>query len=244
MSKINLLLTLLSLDALLVILERISPTTRIILQPYSYMRVHEVFQMSVVIAISIVISFLLLKVISNNFAALRTKSGTILGTIFMLGIYFTATGNGLHEVASFLYNTFCNIKATGTGICGASFFDDYYFGNIVYFVGLLFSNLALILLELRSPLSKSDTKQTIISIANGVLYALTLFAYAAFDRVLVGLWFVTIMAVLVVFVVIVNNLAKRDLASLGKRLTLTPFTLYSLTAYCLSTILTAIIRFK
>lgn len=234
MSKINLLLTLLSLDAVLVIIERVSPTTRIILQPYSYLRVHEVFQMTVVIMLSMIISFLLLKVISNNFENLKTTPGTVLGIIFILGLYFTATGNGLHEVASFLYNTFCNIRTPGTGFCGASFFDDYYFGNIVYFAGLLLSNLALILLELRSPLKKTDTKQTVITIANGVLYALTLFAYAAFDRVLVGFWFVAVMAVVVGMLVIANK----------KRLNLIPFSLYSLTAYLLSTILTALVRFR
>lgn len=233
MSKINLLLTLLSLDAVLVIVERVSPTTRIILQPYSFLRVHEVFQMTVVIMISVIISFLLLKVISNNFENLKTTVGTVLGIVFILGLYFTATGNGLHEVASFLYNTFCDIRTVGTGFCGASFFNDYYFGNIVYFAGLLLSNLALILLELRSPLKKTDTKQTTITVANGVVYALTLFAYAAFDRVLVGFWFVAVMSVIVGFVVISNK----------KKLNLIPFTLYSLTAYLLATIFTALVRF-
>lgn len=233
MSKINLLLTFLSLNAVLVIVERISPTTKIILQPYNFLRAHEVFQMTVVITLSIIISFLLLKVLSKNFELLKTKTGTWIGILFVLGIYFTATGNGLHEVASFLFNTFCNTKIVKMDSCGAMFFNDYYFGNIVYFVGLLMGNISLILFERMNP-QKFHTKDTIITIVNGVVYALMLFVYAAFDRVLIGLYFVVIAAV-------VCNLflftAKKKFSSL-------PFTLYTSIAYSLSAIATLFIRLK
>lgn len=233
MSKINLLLTLLSLNAVLVIIERLSPTTKIILQPYNFLRVHEVFQMLVVIMLSIIISFFLLKHLSHNFEDLKSGRGTILGIIFVLGIYFTATGNGLHEVASFLFNTFCNTKNIENNVCGSMFFNDYYFGNIVYFIGLLLGNISLILLEKSHPEKKIDTKQTAITIINGLVYALALIAYAAFDPVLVGLWFVIISTVIVGYLFFQN-----------KKLYFSyPFALYCFTAYALATGITLLIRF-
>lgn len=101
--------------------------------------------------LSIILSFLLLRALSKNFELLKSTKGTIIGIIFCLGIYFTATGNGLHEVASFLFNTFCDTKRVQADACGSMFFNDYYFGNIVYFVGLLMGNVSLILPEKMNP---------------------------------------------------------------------------------------------
>jgi len=233
MRPINILLTLLSLNAILVIVERISPTTKIILQPYNFLRVHEVFQMTVVIMLSIVLSFLLLKVLSKNFELLKSKKGTIIGVIFVLGIYFTATGNGLHEVASFLFNTFCDTKSVKEDVCGSMFFNDYYFGNIVYFVGLLMGNISLILFERMNPQKLVSIKDTIITIANGLVYALMLFAYAAFDRVLVGFYFVVVAAIVCGFLLLASRKKPKSL----------PFTLYTTVAYTVSSIATFLVRF-
>src|SRR5438874_7032406 len=98
MSRLNWILTLLSLNAVLIILERISPTTRIILQPYSFLRVHEVFQMLTIILFSTVLPFFLLREATDNFKGLQTKGGMLFGVIFITGLYFYASGNGLHEV--------------------------------------------------------------------------------------------------------------------------------------------------
>ncbi|MBI2074640.1 MAG: hypothetical protein HYT83_02245 [Candidatus Levybacteria bacterium] len=232
--SINILLTLLSLNAVLVILERVSPTTKIILQPYSFLRVHEVFQMTVVIMLSIIISFLLLKVISNNFETLKSKKAAIIGILFTLGIYFTATGNGAHEIASYFFNTFCDTKHVKNDPCGSMFFNDYYFGNIVYFVGLLFGNISLILLERLRPQKNAFTKDTLITLGNGFIYALTLFAYAAFDRVIIGFIFVAVAAISTTSLLFTANAKPR----------LLPFTLYCSFAYTLAAIATALVRFR
>ncbi len=69
---------------------------------------------------------------------------------------------------------------------------------------------------------------------NGVIYGLILFLYAAFDRVLVGLESVAIMAVLTNFL----------LFSSKSKPSMFPFTLYSAVAYTLSTLATVLIRFR
>jgi hypothetical protein len=230
---INILLSLLSLNALVIIIERLSPTTKIILQPYSFLRLHEVFQMLVIIPFSFIISFLLLKVTTDNFRLLKNKNGIVLGSIFILGLYFTATGNGVHEMASFIYSTFCNAKTMQTPLCGGTYFNTYYFGNIVYFIGLLLSNIVLILFERDNPQEEFTKKDLGITLVNGAVYALTLFAYGAFDVVLVGLGFCFVMAILVDYL----------LVSAKHKPHLLPFTLYSAVAYTLSTVAILFVRF-
>ena len=232
MKKVNLLLTLLSLNAVLVTIERFSFTTKIILQPYSFLRLHEVIQMTVIILLSVIIPFFLLKELTGNFEALKTRKGTWLGVLFVIGTYFYATGNGAHEIASYLFNTFCPIKTFTSTACGSMFFNDFYFGNILYFIGLLLSNISLIAFELLKPTKAFSKKEQFVTILNGLVYALTLFAYAAFDRVLVGLVFTIVAALIIDSIVII---AKKKLATV-------PFTLYCTLAYTLSAIAALIIR--
>lgn len=233
MKRINLWLTLSSLNAVIVIFERLSPTTQIILQPYSYLRLHEVVQMIIFIQISVLLPFLILKTITNNFETLKDTKGTILGLIFIAGIYLYATGNGLHEVASFLFNTFCDTKHILHDACGSMFANDYYVGNVIFFVGFFLTDLALILLEMRRPDKTFKRKDLIILGINSLVFTFTLVAYAAFDIVLVGFWYLVIAAICFDALVLFSK----------KKLTQLPVTLYFTLAYTLATIVTLLIRF-
>lgn len=94
-----------------------------------------------------------------------------------------------YEVASHMFNIFCNPKHVTTLVCHNMFFNDYYTGNIIYFAGLLLSNIALIILEIRNPARSFKKNDVIIALVNGFIYALTFIVYDAFDVVLIGLWF-------------------------------------------------------
>src|SRR5438045_629752 len=100
MKRLHILFTVTSIEVLLVIIERLSFTTKIILQPDSFLRLHEVVQMSVLILISVILPFLLLKEVTDNFALLKTKNSLWITLAFVIGVYFYATGNGAHEIAS------------------------------------------------------------------------------------------------------------------------------------------------
>lgn len=195
MNRINALLTLSSLSVILVTIERFSFTTKVILQPYSFLRLHEVIQMTVLILITVIIPFLLLKELSANFELLKTKAGSFLGLIFITGVYFYATGNGAHEIASFTFNTYCDTKHISGDLCGGLFFNDYYFGNILYFVGAYLMNVVFLLLEQLRPNTTFSRKDYRLLVINSLIYSFAVFAYAAFDRVLVGLIYSLIMSV-------------------------------------------------
>jgi hypothetical protein len=233
MKAINILFTLSSLNVLLVTLERFSFTTKVVLQPYNFLRVHELVQMTFLILFTVIIPCFLLKEITNNFSSLKTKKGQLLGLLFVVGIYFYATGNGLHEVSSFLFNQYCDTKHFTSQICKSMFFNDYYTGNIYFFIGAFMSNLALILLERMNPVDRLVRKDIVILTINSVVYAFTIFAYAAFDTVLVGLVFA------IFSFVVVNGL----LFTSKQKYSQLPFTLYCAIAYTLGTIASVIIRF-
>lgn len=218
MNTVNRLLTLLSLTTVAITLERASPTTAVVLQPYSFLHLHEVVQIGLITAFSVVVSFLILREVSGNFEGLRDRRGAVLGCLFLVGAYFYATGNGAHEVASFLFSHYCNTEHfMTTGSCGAMYLDDYFFGNIVYFVGLGLSSLAVILVELRRAGPPQGTRDRNITIANALVLALTFVAYDAFDRVLVGL------VSTIVYALVFGFLLFRSRA----RFSSVPFTFYS-----------------
>jgi hypothetical protein len=232
MKPVNRLLTLLSLTTVVITVERVSPTTKVLMQPYNYLHLHEVVQMGVISAFSVVISFLLLREVSRNYRLLQDAGGTLLGILFILGTYFYATGNGVHEVASFLFNEYCDTKDFTSAVCGSMYFNDYYVGNVVYFAGLGLSNLALILLELRRPDASYGARDLRITLANGAVLALTFFAYDAFDRVSVGL------VSTIVYALVFDLLLVRRRVQYGT----VPFTLYSALGFTSAAIVATPIR--
>lgn len=234
MNRLNLLFTLTSLNVLLVTAERFSFTTKILLQPYSFLRLHEVFQIIVLILFTVIIPFLLLKEVSGSFESCKTKKGTILTLLFITGVYFYATGNGVHELGSFLFNQYCDVKNVLGQMCGGMFFNDYYFGNILYFIGAIFMNTVLLVFEKEKPNNTFTKKDALPLVINGVVYSFAIFAYAAFDRVLVGLVYSVLMMLIVGVFYILNK----------KNYLQKPVTTYFVITYTLGTIASLIIRFR
>lgn len=231
MNKINKLLTLLSLTAIAVSIERFSHSTRIFLQPYNFLRIHEVFQISIMIFLGVIISFFIMKEITNNFDLLKDKIGTIYALMFLSGLYFCASGNGLHEVSSHFFNTFCNTKTIENTFCGAAFINNYYFGNGMFFFGFLLSNLSLVLMELRKQDVVQGTRNILITLVNSSLFSLSLVAYAGFDRVQIGLYFLLISLMIFSFIAV----------KLKHRIFYYPFTLYCAFAYSTAALVSFVI---
>lgn len=199
MNRLNLLFTLSSLSVILVTIERFSFTTKILLPPSDFIRLHELVQMIVIILITTLIPFFIFKELSDNFKSLLNKKGLVLVLLFITGIYFYATGNGVHEVASFFWNQYCRAQNIQNLICNGLFINDYYLGNILYFIGAFMMNLTLLKTEKLFPYKKFTKKDFPILVVNAVVYAFAIFAYAGFDRVLVGLYYSIIMLVTILY---------------------------------------------
>jgi hypothetical protein len=232
MKRLNLLLTLMSLNVLMVTIERFSFTTHVILQPYSFLRLHEVTQIMFIILCTAILSFSLLKEVSDDFMLLQSTRGTILALVFTIGIYFYAAGNGVHEVTSYAWHAFCGPAQLTNPICGSVFFNDYHLGNILYFLGALLLLTSLLLFERMNPDPTFTRPDFIVLFLNSLVYALAIFAYAAFDRVLVGLVY-SATAMTVILVLLLTSPTKY---------TALPFTLYSAATYVLGTVASLVVR--
>jgi len=230
----NKIFSLTSLVVLLVTLERFSPTTKILLQPDSFLRLHEVIQMSVLIVATVILPFCLLKIVSDNFKLLQKPVGFGLALLFLIGVYFYATGNGLHEVSSFSFNQFCDVHVVSGQPCSSMFFNDYYTGNILYFIGALLMNIPLLVFEERRAQSAWLPKDLGLLAVNAIIFALTIIAYAGFDRVLVGL----------VYAVIMTGIALYFFARHARDYKKYPVITYTALAYTLGTLLATVARFR
>ncbi|MEK7571450.1 MAG: hypothetical protein AAB553_04180 [Patescibacteria group bacterium] len=153
--------------------------------------------------------------------------------LFLLGAYLFGAGEGWHEVASFTFNTYCDIDRITTNLCGGLFINDYYAGNIIFFVGTVMMNTAIMLLSLRLPAKKFTKNQLAILFANSFIFGFMWYAYAAFDPVHVGFFFATLLMVisLGIFFKIRENWRSY------------PYIMYSVTGYTLASIATLLVRF-
>lgn len=234
MKRLNVLFTLSSLNVLLVTVERFSFTTQVLLQPYNFIRLHEIVQITTLILFTVLIPIFVLKELTDNFEALKSKLGCGLLLIFITGIYFYATGNGLHEVSSFNFNNFCDTQNFTDDLCGSMFINDYYTGNIFYFFGAILMVVPLLVFEKLNPVKNFTKKDMVVTAVNATIFALAIFAYAGFDRVLVGL----------VYSIIIMFVALGFFARIRKKYWNYPYITYTTLAYTLGTLAAFLFRLK
>lgn len=232
MNRINLLFSLSSLSVLLVTIKRFSFTAKVLLQPYSFLRLHELVQMSLIILFTVVIPVFLLKEITSNFKNIKQREFLLILS-FITGVYFYATGNGVHELASFLFNHYCNTLRFSGNLCGGFFLNNYYTGNIFYFLGGFMMIASLLLLEYTRPNETYKKKDLPITVINACIYAFAIFAYAAFDKVMVGIIYsiITTIFALSLFIKVKSKYLKYPLIT------------YTTITYVLGTIAAFIVRF-
>ena len=157
----------------------------------------------------------------------------LMAALFVTGIYFYASGNAYHELASFLLNQYCDIKNVTGSLCKGMFFNDYYVGNGLYFVGAFLMTIIPILFEVAHPRFLMKRSDFFLLIPNVLFYALAIIAYAGFDRVLVGLVY-SLFTMLFVLVIILIHRKE------AKRL---PVTNYTALIYVIGTAVACIVRF-
>ncbi|MCC9308482.1 hypothetical protein LN042_15535 [Kitasatospora sp. RB6PN24] len=232
MSRMNLLFTLTSLSVVLVAVERFSFTTRVLLQPYGFLRLHELVQLTVLIPLTVIVPALIFREVSRDFSALRSREGKWLFLAFVIGTYFYATGNGLHEMASAAFNEHCDANAFTGDLCGGLFFNDFYTGNTMFFAGALLMNTSLLAIESRNPDESSAQGSPAALVLNAAVYAVTVLAYAGLDRSPVGL----------VYAVGMLLVAGAFFLKVRQHYRLFPFTTYSALVYALGGFASLVVR--
>ena len=232
MKRINIIVSLYTLTALIIIIERLLPITRVLLQPYDFIRLHEINQTVIFLPITVILSFFVLQSVTDNFRTLSRKLNTVLAVVFLCGAYLYGAGEGWHEVASFTLNTYCDAQNLTGNLCKGLFINDYYAGNLIFFVGGVMMNTVLLILATQQKMERFNNKDMAILLVNSLVYAFTWFAYAAFDVVLLGLYFAALLAVIsiVAWVKVKRNIREYS------------YITYSVVAYTLATVATIIYR--
>ncbi len=232
MKRINTIVSLYTLTALVIIIERLLPITRVLLQPYDFIRLHEINQTVIFLPITVILSFFILKSVTDNFQTLNRRLNTFLVVVFLCGAYLYGAGEGWHEVASFTLNTYCDTDNLTGNLCLGLFINDYYAGNLIFFVGGVMMNTVLLVLATQQRMERFNNTDLAILLFNSLVYAFTWFAYAAFDVVLLGLYFATLLAVISIVAFMRVKWNAREY----------PYITYSAVAYTLATIATFIYR--
>ena len=228
MNRLNGAFTFTSALVLLVTIERFSFTTTILLTPYSFIRLHELVQGPILLTLFLLVSTFVLRELSHEFKTLRYS----LLALFVVGAYLYGLGEGWHEVTSFTLNQYCDVQNISGDLCGGLFINDYYTGNILFFVGGIGMAVALMILERLNPSSGWDNRNVVIGAVNSFIYSFTFFAYAAFDIVLVGLY----------STVALMLISAGLLAAVVKHWRKYPYISYSAFAYTLATAASVIVR--
>lgn len=229
MTPMNRLFTAASLAVVLVSVERFSFTTGVFLQPANFLRLHELVQMTVLIPITVVVLALTLYETSRRFTAAAPAAFLL----FVVGAYFYATGNGVHELGSFTLQAHCDFDEPTGDLCQGLFINDFYTGNTMFFAGALLMNTAVLLQERRNPVTPYGRAALAVLAVNALVFALAVLAYAAFDRVLVGLVYSVVMAVV----------ALGFLFRVRYRFRQFPFTTYAGVTYTVGTVAAVLVRF-
>jgi hypothetical protein len=232
MKRINTIVSLYTLTALVIIIERLLPITRVLLQPYDFIRLHEINQTVIFLPITVILSFFILKSVTDNFQTLNRRLNTFLAVVFLCGAYLYGAGEGWHEVASFTLNTYCDTDNLTGNLCLGLFINDHYAGNLIFFVGGVMMNTVLLVLATQQRMERFNNTDLAILLFNSLVYAFTWFAYAAFDVVLLGLYFATLLAVISIVAFMRVKWNAREY----------PYITYSAVAYTLATIATFIYR--
>ena len=232
MKRINIIVSLYTLTAVVIIIERLLPITRMLLQPYDFIRLHEVNQTVIFLPITVILSFFILKSVTDDFRTLNTRLNTVLAVVFLCGVYLYGAGEGWHEIASFTLNTYCDTQNLAGNLCLGLFVNDYYAGNLIFFVGGVMMNTVLLVLATQQRMEPFTNTDLAILLINSLVYAFTWFAYAAFDVVLLGLFFAALLAIISLLTFAKVKWNAREY----------PYITYSAVAYALATIATLIYR--
>jgi hypothetical protein len=222
-----------SLLVVLVSIERFSATTRVILQPHSFLSLHQLVQTCVLILAGTVTTFWTFFVVTGRLRGLTPRATIWLGIAFVTGTYLYGAGEGLHEVSSYVLNSQCSNPDHPVGnLCGGLFVNDFYTGNILFFVGGFVTTAVLLVAERLHPNPTFGRRDTVLLIVNAVIFAATVVAYAGFDTVVVGLVFslVTLAFALVMW------LPKR------RESLRFPVTLYTVITYVLGSLVAVVVR--
>lgn len=188
MRNVHLILTALSLNIILLSLNRLTNLTSGYLQPFEFLRWLDFNAMLPIPLLSVLLYYLLRREVIYENTFHKTKTYILLALLFISGVYFFAAGSGDHEVTNYLNTRFCDRGTVQSPICNIISYNDDTFSHYVYYLGFILLNISLMFLEKYYPRKVSVSKRDLLLILpNSLFIALGIFANLAFEEARIDL---------------------------------------------------------
>lgn len=189
MKRVHLLLTGLSVTILLLSLNRLTSFTLSYLQPYDFLRWLDFNAMLPIPLLSILLYYFLLREVTYESSFKKTKLYVFLFVLFITGVYLFGASSGDHEVTNYLNTRFCERGNVDSPICNIISYNDDEFSHYIYYLGFVFMNIVLLLMEYNMPRKIGMIKRDYIFIsANALFIGLGIFANLAFEEIGIDLY--------------------------------------------------------
>jgi len=194
MKRIHALLSIQSLLAILVSINRLSTLTLGNVLPNEFLRWVDFNNMLVIPLISLVATYLLKKTIEYDSPVREGRAHMAWNLVFIIGLYLTAASYGDHEVTNYLHARFCD-PDPGNELCRIVIFNDDEFSHWVFFTGFIMVNVAILFLQALFPhkenLSGSDVGLLLL---NSLFLGAGVMANLGFEEIGLDLYVVALLA--------------------------------------------------
>jgi hypothetical protein len=144
--KIHLLLSVQSIVAVLVSLNRLGAWTLGYVLPNEFLRWVDFNNMLVLPLVSLTALYLLKKRIEYDSPAREGRAHMAWNLVFVVGLYLTVASYGNHEVTNYLHVRFC-LDDPNSDLCRIVIFNDDEFSHWVFFTGFIMVNAAILFLQ-------------------------------------------------------------------------------------------------
>ena len=196
MSRIHALLSIQSLLAIFVSINRLSTLALGYVLPNEFLRWVDLNNMLVIPLISLVATYLLKKTIEYDSPAREGRAHMAWNLVFIIGLYLTAASYGDHEVTNYLHVRFC-LNDTASDLCRIVIFNDDEFSHWVFFTGFIMVNVVILFMQNLFPyvekLSRADVGLLLV---NSVFLGAGVMANLGFEEIGLDLYVVALLAVI------------------------------------------------
>lgn len=194
MNRIHVLLSVQSLLAILVSINRLGTWTLGYVLPNEFLRWVDLNNMLVLPLISVVASYLLKKTLEYASPQRESSSHIAWNLVFIVGLYLLAASYGNHEVTNYLHQRFCETDTT-SNLCRIIIFNDDEFSHWIFFTGFVMGNVAILFIQNLFPHQRQITRADLALLTlNALFLGAGIFANLGFEEIGLDLFVVAFLA--------------------------------------------------
>ena len=194
MKRIHTLLSIQSLLAILVSINRLSTLTLGYVLPNEFLRWVDFNNMLVIPLISLLATYLLKKTIEYDSPVHEGRAHMSWNLVFIIGLYLTAASYGDHEVTNYLHTRFC-LDDTTSDLCRIVIFNDDEFSHWIFFAGFIMVNAAILFLQNLFPHKENVSGADVgLLLLNALFLGAGVMANLGFEEIGLDLYVVALLA--------------------------------------------------